>query len=71
MYLNYTIGHLYRGIKILQMDEKGGSRKLFSQIYIGHACVVTPLFSHRGIIAFSMNALGKNSTWLLIVSNAH
>ena len=37
--------------------QKGSLRKLFSQIYIGDAHVVRPLFSHKSIIAFSISAL--------------
>ena len=37
----------------LWIDEKKGSRKQFSWIYIGDAHIVTLLFLHKGIITFS------------------
>ena len=42
------------------------ARKQFSWIYIGDACIVRPLFSCMGIIAFSISTLHDNNVWPIV-----
>ena len=54
--VTYRRAPLFKGYKFRKCAEKGISRKLFSQIYIGDGG--RPLLrTARGIIAFSISAL--------------